>query len=234
MIIKMTAAQLSRWISFGYGAIRSISGYNANTDDVYLQLFESSKVNSGTVVANGTAPTLGSLLCSSINGFKYDFGTYGMTCKELCIACSSTQSSLTLVGAAAGLDMTIDVAGDFLVDQYPNISVIGDLTTLQASLSLWSEGSGPQTLARLDVVAGVGTINYLVGYAVTTPSASNKVQFAVPVSTTGAGNFGYGGFSPFEKTADQVIHQGCKVQCQADTAPAANTGQTFAVRAIMI
>ena len=213
MILHMTAADLSKWVSFGPCRVTNLTGFNNQATDLYIQLHQQSAASSSVNVANTTVPTGGSLLAQSKNGFAYFFPNGGIDLNELCIAISTTQPALTLVGANGGIDLVVEVEGPYLVNS--NIHVVGDLTTNVANLEVWAEAVGPKRLMKLDVINKDAAVRYVIGCAQDNQPAGSKAQFINTLQATGDANgldilhgSSGGGFIPFEKTADQVIHQG--------------------------
>lgn len=220
MQIAFTAALLSKWCSFGLCQVKRIHGFNNQGANVFIQLFETSPESSSTNVSNGKVPTFKSLLAAPNNGFDYDFGYNRPSFSELTIALSTTETSLTAVAASGGLDMTVDIDGLYLVDNYTGLTVVGDLTTSVTTLQVWAQASGPKTLYRIDSIAVDATANYIAGYAVDTPAATNKVLFTFPLagtSTTVRRSWARGEALLFEyvNTPTTAIDQGLTLQPQS-------------------
>lgn len=234
----MKAADLSKWLAFGTCRVRSITGYNNQASDCYILLCEQSAdsptaIAAGTVVTAGVIPKMAGLLAPTKGEFKYEWAE-GITFAELCVAISTVQASLTYVAAAGAIDMTIDIDGPYLVDNYTGITMVGDLTTNVTTLQVWAEASGPKTLARVDVKSGDATITCFVGYAVDAPASTSLPQFSILVSGTtlvfpmncGAGSV------PFQQNADFTQHKGLTIQGQVTRAAQANPGKNGKIRAI--
>lgn len=238
MQIAFTSALLSKWCSFGLCQVKRIHGFNNQGASVYIQLFETSPESSSVNVSNGKVPTFKSLLAAANNGFDYDFGYNRPTFAELTIALSTTETSLTAVAASGGLDMTIDIDGLFLVDNFSGLTVVGDLTTSVTTLQVWANASGPKHLVRIDSIAVDATSNYIAGYAVDAPAATNKVLFTFALgnsSTTIRRSWEQGEALLFEYVntpAPPVTNQGLTVQPQSIATAEANEGLHAKIRAI--
>ena len=221
MLIAMVAADLNKWLSFGPCQVRSIWGFNNQATDLYIQLHEASRVSASVVIANGAVPKGKSLLAQQSNGFKYEF-QQPIDFSELVLAISTTEVNLTAVGAAGGLDMTVNIDGPFLVSNYSTLTVAGTSAATTVAQQIWAESAGPKTLMRLDVATTSGVAKYAVGYAVDTPDSTHKQLFILPLPADGSlVKYSCGdGFSPLEKIAsDQSLKQGLTIWQATTTAP---------------
>ena len=234
----MVAADHAKWVSFGECRVRAIHGWNNQAADVYIQLIEASKgtVAVGTVQpANATVPKYKALLAQAGNGFAYDLD---VNFSELIVAASTTETALTIVGAAGGLDLTIEVDGQYLVDMFPTLTVVGDLTNDVTTLQVWPDGS-PKTLMRIDARQGADGVLPLVGYAVDTPAATSRPLFAFTVSGSTVAaptsiNFGRGQAFMDKTASTQAVHTGLTLQAQNGIAAIANPGLNMKIRAMYI
>jgi len=232
--ISMVAATLFKWVAFGNCKIYEIVGFNANAADVYIQLFEIPPVTAATAVPNASVPAFKSLVAQGStnsgyaagNGFKYDFGTEGITLKELFVALSSTEPNYTAVGANAGLDITLLVDSIYIING--NEVIAGDLTTNQQTLQVWTEANGLLTkyrLLRVDVKNNdtVHTPAYLDVYATDAMGATDLKLAHVPIAVPAVGslttvvNLGIEGLSPFQQDANYTPHYGCSLKVTGST-----------------
>ena len=237
MIIPIVAADLTKWISFGACRVRSISGFNNQSADVYIQLHEASPRSAAAVLANGTVPKFKSLLAQQSNGFLYNFPGEGQDFAELTIAMSTTDTSLTAIGAAGGLDMNVTVDGPYLVANYPTLTIAGDLAGSDVNtLQVWAESAGPKTLMRVDALNGTAVQRYLVGYAVDSVAVTSKPQFILSMPGNATYNFCAGAGIPIlEKTpSDQALHQGLTILQSTSTTPGTTSTAATKIRAMYV
>jgi hypothetical protein len=222
MNIAFTAADIAKWIAFGPVRVRSIHGFNNQSTDLYVQLHEISKgtVSSTQVQpANGTVPKFKSLHVQAGNSFKWEFED-GIVFSELVVAISTTEANLTIVGASGGVDLTLVADGDFMVDNYPTLTVFGDLTSLVNGQGPWLSADGPHTLARLTAIGNASVDHFLVGYAEDSPSPTSKILFGLPCPKLTTVDYSFGsGFVPFAQTAGFVANNGCTINSAVDLTP---------------
>ena len=224
----MVAANLTKWVAWGRIVVHEIHGWNAQGADLYIQLHQTPPLTAaGGALTAGTIPAFKSLLAQQANGFMYNFGAQGVELSELLIAISTTEPNYTAVGAAGGIDLTIDFDTQFAVDGTEVI--VGDLTTgVVATQQVWSEATGlaaPKRLLRVDFKNNDGATKlYNVVYAVDTPTPSNPPSLIFsstpcPVSVTT--NILYSDFQgrslrPFQQDANYTQHNGCSISPSSD------------------
>lgn len=215
MNIAFTAATLAKWVAFGSVRVRSVSGFNNQSSDVFIQLHEVSK---GTVAAaqvapaNGTVPKFKSLHAQANNSFKWEFED-GIVFSELVVCMSTTEANLTLVGANGGVDFTLVADGPYMVDNFPTLTVVGDLTNAVSSVQVWAEAAGPHTLMRVDVVNQINAVVYILGCTEDTVPSTAKPFYFGKLAANATGTYSEGqGTAFFDKTAlDQALHQGMNI-----------------------
>lgn len=230
MLVKMTAANLTKWMAWGRVVVKTIHGYNNNGASVYIQLHQE------PVLTAGDVPACASLQCFANDGFMFSFGTQGIELSELIVGMSSTEANYTAVGAGAGLDVTFDIDTQFACDGTETI--VGDLTTGQNTLQVWTEATGAtaaQRLLRVDIkdnqnVAQLVGIVYAVdSVQVYSLPQANWQPTKNAVSTVFFGD-AQGGLSPFQQDAftqynaafanpasPPAIHRGCTINISSLT-----------------
>ena len=104
MKVKLVAADLTKYISWGRCNVKKIFGYNASAS-AFLQIFQK------PTVANGDVPPVAALSAPTGQWFDWFFDK-GLPLSEFLFAVSSTQPTYTAVGAGAGVDVTIEVETD--------------------------------------------------------------------------------------------------------------------------
>ena len=229
----MTAADLTKFISFGTCRIREIHGFNNQSQDLYIQCFDQLPVSASVNVSASTVPTCKSMHTQAGNSFKWEFNDGLDFSKGLIIAVSSTETNYTAVSAASALDMTVVVDGPYLVANWAGLTVVGDLTTVISTLTVWSDTTtSAKRLLRLDTTGNGGTPRFLVGYAVDSPSASDNPVFFIPYPENSTLAFD-SNLIPMSKTAStQGIHNGLTIAL-ADTNAIGNISvSTCSIRAI--
>lgn len=233
----MTLADIVKWAAWGQVTVKSISGFNNQGTDAYIQLHQTPPVTgadtAGTQLANGTVPAYKSLYAQANNGFYYELN---VTLKELLVAISSTEVNFTAVSANTGLDMELDIDSQFACDGTER--VVGDLSTGQNALQVWTEATGAaakKRLLRLDIKDNQNT-SQLVGlvYAVDTvqSTAPQSLVCSVVIPTKNATTtFIFGdmnsGLTPFQQDgggtaagqagATYNAHYGCTINVTSET-----------------
>lgn len=234
MLVKMTAANLTKWIAWGRVVVKEMHGYNNNANSVFIQFHQE------PVLTAGDVPVCASFQCFANDGFMFSFGTQGIELSELIVGMSTTEANFTSVGANAGLDITLDVDTQFAVDGTETI--VGDLTTAQNALQVWSEATGAagaQRLLRVDIKNNeAATKLYNLVYAVDTvsPSTSGIESFNVcPANATTTTYYGDAqcGFSPFQQDKNYTGHRGCTINVSGTPTAGTVWGNTLPnIRAI--
>lgn len=221
MNIAIVAADVTKWIAWGPGKVTHIYGFNNQIVDLFIQLFQS------PTVAASDVPAIKALWAPSKAAFDWPFPD-GLQFSELLVAPSSSEANYTAVGAGAGLDMTVVIETDFLVDA--TITVAGDLTTGVASRQIWAEASGPKRLLRLDVKNNVGATAYAHISSLDAPSTTDNRPEPLKVLNATTKNFWFGkaGLVP------GLLNNGCTIKmADGATVPYTFTGtSSFNIRAI--
>jgi len=211
----MVAANLTKWVAWGPVTVRSMFGWNNNATPVYIQFFQT------PTVAASDVPAMKSLVAAGNNGFMYVFGPEGITLSELLVALSTTELNYTAVSAASGLDMTLDIDSQFACDGTE--VVVGDLTTGQNTLQVWTEAAGlsaPKRLLRVDVKNNQATdtlVNLVYAVDTVVPGSLVAAFNKCPISVTTTTYYGdaQGGFQPFQQDANYTQHRGCTINISA-------------------
>lgn len=222
MIQTVTAADLTKLLAWGPVKIKSIHGWNAQSTDLYIQIFS----NSVTIIGGGTtSPTMEALLAQANNGFFYELD---ITLPMANYAISTTENVYTAVGANGGIRATFDIDSEFAADG-TEVKVTGSGVT---DLSIWAESAAPPTagqtlkrLLRLEVTTADATALYALLYAVDTPVAGSLIVSA-PLFAGSATNYvllgdAQCGLIPFQQDANYTKHGGCHLQ-MSDTYVAAH------------
>lgn len=223
-LISMTAADLTKFIAFGDVLINKMWGWNNQGSDLYIQLHQTIPLAAGGLTAS-TVPACKSVVAQHGNGFFYSFGVEGMRLTELTIGISSTETNYTAVSANGGLDMTVEVGSNFLATG--SETVVGDLTTNQQTLQVWSEATGALSRLRLIRVDVVNNDNTNAGlfklYATDAMAGSDLVVALAPVTKVGSGSvtnpyrWGVEGISPFQQDKNYTQHFGCSITVTGST-----------------
>jgi hypothetical protein len=211
MNIKLTAANLTKWIAYGQCRVIEVSGFNnlASGNDRYVFLLESPQS------ANGDTSNVSSLWFPVGTISKYTFGGGGIQLRELLVAISTTQTTLTAPGANGGLDLNVVVESDFLVT--PNTTIAGDFIATIANLQVWPSANGYKKLLRLDVINFSGVTAYIVIQASDAALAADSTLIRYPCIDVGvlevnSFSFGRNGLSPVRKDTNGTIHKGCTIR----------------------
>ena len=176
----MVAADLAKWLAYGPCNVVQMWGYNAQGSTVYIQLHEAPPATISSI-ATGSVPTLpGGTVpkCKSyqvLAGQPFYFSMNNLNLNECLLMLSSTEASLTAVGAGGGLDMTIEFNSDYFVDGTEG--VVGNLTAATNHSNVCPEANGPCTLLRVDAVE-------LLGTAATIIIANSDADADVPMGRT--------------------------------------------------
>lgn len=159
MRVKLTKANISSWVAFGNCTVYSMTGYNDQASDVYIQLHEMCPNSSVAPNPIGSTYLKATLLTQSKNGFKYEWvGGLNFSC--LLVGMSTVPDTFTAVGAGGGVEVEIEVGGVFLCNGAETI--VGDLTTGCDYLIVQAD-SGPtgKKLLRMDYINADGAPRYL-------------------------------------------------------------------------
>jgi hypothetical protein len=145
--------------------------------------------------------------------------------KQLVVAVSSTEINYTAVSANGGLELSIEVSGNCLTDG--SEVIVGDLTTNQQTLQVWSEASGAtakKRLLRVDVQNNDNTnAGVLKVYATDAMAGADLVVSQIPVTKVGSGsvtssfNAGVESLWMFQQDANDTQHQGCSLKVTGST-----------------
>jgi hypothetical protein len=217
----MVAADLTKWVAFGNINIQTISGYNAQGATVYIQLFQIPPLAAGGITAS-TVPAFKSLVCPTVAAFNFNFQASGLALSECLIGLSSTEANYTAVAASSGLDLTMQFDSDYIC--IGGETVVGDLTTNQQTLQVWTEANGAtarKRLLRVDLnnndAANAGVLQvYAVDSIVAASLVVSQTSFAK--NTTGiAVNYGVEGLTPLQQDANKTQHFGCNLNITGST-----------------
>lgn len=143
MIVNLVAADLFKWLSFGPCVIRRFHGWNNQASAIYIQFHQRPPLGTAapfTIIPNGTVPACKSFLAQANNGFDYAHEDLPLT--ECTVCLSSTETSLTAVGAGAGLDWSIEIDTVCPVTGREDgrvVKIVGDLTTGADALTVWTD-----------------------------------------------------------------------------------------------
>ena len=224
-IYAMVAADLTKFISWGSVIVKRVWGYNNQATALYVQLQELLPLAAGGIPASSVTPFKSLTAPKADPGFTYDFGPDGLYMKQLVVAVSSTEINYTAVSANGGLELSIEVSGNCLTDG--SEVVVGDLTTNQQTLQVWSEASGAtakKRLLRVDVQNNDNTnAGVLKVYATDAMAGADLVVSQIPVTKVGSGsvtssfNAGVESLWMFQQDANDTQHQGCSLKVTGST-----------------
>lgn len=211
MLVKMTAANLTQWIAWGRVIVKEMHGYNAQGASVFIQFHQE------PVLTAGDVPTCASFQCFANDGFMFSFGTQGIELSELTVGMSTTEANFTSVAASGGLDITLDIDTQFAVDGTETI--VGDLTTGQNALQVWSEATGAagaQRLLRVDIqdnqnVDQLVALIYAVDSVLPTSLVTSFFSCKKNSITTQYYGDNQGRFSPYQQDKNYTQHRGCTI-----------------------
>ncbi len=211
-LIRLAAADITKWCAWGPVRIHYITGYNAQSSDRFIQFFQKPAAD----IAASDIPDISGFFAPAAAPFDWPFpSTYEINLSELSIGISSTQPNYTAAGAGTGIDGVALIESEFLVTA--NTTRTGDLTSAVASKQVWTEANGassPNRLLRLDIINNSGDIVFAVMQASDAASTTDHVLPSLKlanVSTTQKFMFGKGGQQMSRNDAG-TNRQGCTVR----------------------
>ncbi len=134
----------------------------------------------------------------------------------LCLVLSSTEATYTAVAT------TFNVASAELEEADESVTVVGDKTTGDSMLTIWSEATGPKKLRKLEVHSTSANARYVLLFAHDSPADGD-----LPIAVLGYNelaakdfsfDFGKAGRDVFSYTAAHVLKDGCTVALSSTVA----------------
>jgi hypothetical protein len=195
---------------------------STSSSDKFLQIHTLSTSTATGIPANGAVPIYApqrvlanwsGILQFPVQGMK--FNSPGVV-----LVISTTENTLTVEATDTTKFNITALVEEHEVFNDPNLTTVGDLTTLVASRTIWSEASGAtrKSMRKLRLQNTAVTDKYAVVYAVDSPGASSLkvLTTLVPASSAVVLCFGLrNGLIPMQEDADGTLHYGCVVQEQA-------------------
>lgn len=201
-----------------------VRAYLSGSTDKWLQIHDAIALPANTAVPKSSYQMLGGL-----DKFV-DFGQIPMELVNgLVIVISDTEATLT-TSATTG-DFLIELeAGELYPTGLPSgVSTIGDTSTGVDSLQVWSTGTGPKKLFRVQYTNKEAVVSYLMLFGFSGPSTGMFpiMQWKVLTNVTIILYFGPDGISPIQQlSTDLLYYQGCSLFQSSTPTTLTATGDT--------